>query len=98
MACGGVSQCVASVLGRVYGVLYGWQDRLADRLLGNRPIQSWQVSALANLGMSTQLAAFGLCTALGHPLAFVAVLVAEAIVVTAIFTLQPKREVSLEHR
>jgi hypothetical protein len=28
------------------------------------------VSLLANLGMSTQLAAFGLLIALGHPLAF----------------------------
>jgi phosphatidylglycerophosphate synthase len=98
LARGGVAQWDASMLGRVYGVLYGWQDRLADRLLGNRPIQSWQVTALANLGMSTQLAAFGFCTALGHPLAFVALLVAEAIFVTAIFTIQPKREVSFEHR
>lgn len=95
---GAVAQWDASALGRVYGVLYGWQDRLADRLLGSRAIHPWQVTALANLGMSTQLAAFGLCMALGHPLVFVAVLVAEAVFVTAIFTLQPKREVSLEHR
>jgi phosphatidylglycerophosphate synthase len=98
LARGGLPQWDDSVLGHVYGVMYGWQDRLADRLLGGRDIRAWQVSALANLGMSTQLAAFGLCMVLGHPVAFVAVLVAEAIFVLALFTLQPKREVSLEHR
>jgi archaetidylinositol phosphate synthase len=93
----------ASPLGRVYGVAYGWQDRLADRLLGARAIQPWQVGTLANLGMSTQLAAFGLCMALGHPLAFVALLVVEAFVVVALFLVPQKnptlqQEVSLEHR
>jgi CDP-alcohol phosphatidyltransferase-like enzyme len=88
----------SSLLGRVYGVLYGWQDRLADRLLGGRAIQPWQVSALANLGMTTQLAAFGLCMALGHPAAFVWVIVCEAVGVAALLTVQPKQEVSLEHR
>jgi archaetidylinositol phosphate synthase len=88
----------SSALGRVYGVLYGWQDRLADRLLGVRAIQSWQVSALANLGMSTQLASFGLCMGLGHPSAFVWVLVCEAVGVVALLSVQPKQEVSLEHR
>jgi phosphatidylglycerophosphate synthase len=87
-----------SILGRAYGLLYGWQDRLADRLLAGRAIQPWQVSALANLGMTTQLAAFGLCMALGHPTAFVWVLVCEAVGVAALLTIQPKQEVSLEHR
>jgi len=88
----------SSRLGRVYGVLYGWQDRLADRVLGGRAIQGRQVTALANLGMTTQLAAFGLCMALGHPAAFVWVLVCEAVAVAALLTVQPKQEVSLEHR
>ena len=88
----------SSPLGRVYGVVYGWQDRLADRLLGGRSIQAWQVSALANLGMTTQLAAFGLCMALGRPAAFVWVLVCEAVGVAALVSVQPKQEVSLEHR
>jgi phosphatidylglycerophosphate synthase len=95
---GSAAQWDSSALGRVYGVMYGWQDRLADRVLGCRAIRPWQVSALANLGMTTQLAAFGLCMALGHPLAYVAVLVAEAVFVITLFTLHPKREVSLEHR
>jgi archaetidylinositol phosphate synthase len=88
----------SSPLGRVYGLLYGWQDRLAERILGGRTIQSWQVTTLANLGMTTQLAAFGLCMVLGHPLAFVWVLVAEALVVVAALSVHPKQEVSLEHR
>jgi len=87
-----------SALGRVYGVLYGWQDRLADRVLGARAIQAWKVTALANLGMTTQLAAFGICVGLGEPLAFVWVLVAEAVGVVAMLSVQPKQEVSLEHR
>jgi archaetidylinositol phosphate synthase len=98
LARGGVAQWDGSPLGRVYGVLYGWQDRLADRVLGGRTIQPWQVTALANLGMTTQLAAFGLCMALGHPLAFVWVLVAETLAVVAILSVHPKQEVSLEHR
>jgi len=88
----------SSPLGRVYGVLYGWQDRVADRLLGGRSIQAWHVSSLANLGMTTQLAAFGLCMALGHPTAFIWVLVCEAVCVVALLSIQPKQEVSLEHR
>ncbi len=87
-----------SPLGRVYGVMYGWQDRLADRLLGRRTIERRQVGTLANLGMSTQLAAFGVCMALGHPLAFVWLLVAEAAVVVSLFSIPMKQEVSLEHR
>jgi hypothetical protein len=78
--------------------MYGWQDRLADRLLGGRPIESWQVGTLANLGMSTQLAAFGICMAVGHPLAFTWVLVLEAVVVVSLFLVPVKQEVSLEHR
>ena len=88
----------SSPLGRVYGLLYGWQDRLAERILGGRTIHSWQVMTLANLGMTTQLAAFGLCMVLGHPLAFVWVLVAEALLVVAALSVHPKQEVSLEHR
>jgi phosphatidylglycerophosphate synthase len=95
---GGVAAWDSSPLGRVYGVVYGWQDRLADRLLGGRAIQSWQVTALANAGMSTQLAAFGLCMALGRPLAFVWILAAEALAIVTLLTVHPKQEVSLEHR
>jgi len=59
-------------LRRIYGVVYAPQDRLAEALVARRPALtgSSAVSLLANLGMSTQLAAFGLLMALGHPLAF----------------------------
>jgi phosphatidylglycerophosphate synthase len=92
-----------SPLGRVYGLLYGWQDRLADRLLGSRTIHGRHVTVLANLGMSTQLAAFGLCMAFGHPSAFTWLLVVEAVAVVAVLAIQPRQveqrqEVSLEHR
>jgi len=95
---GGAAGWDSSPLGRVYGVLYGWQDRLADRVLGRRAIQPWQVTTLANLGMTTQLAAFGICVAVGHPLAFIWLLVAEALAVAVVLSIQPKQEVSLEHR
>jgi hypothetical protein len=87
-----------TILGRVYGLLYGWQDRIADRVLGGRGIAPWQVGALANLGMSTQLATFGVCMVLGHPLAYVWVLAAEAAAVVAILAIATGQEVSLEHR
>jgi phosphatidylglycerophosphate synthase len=61
-----------AVLGRIYAVVYAPQDRLAEALVARRPALTSRsaVSLLANLGMSTQLAAFGLLMALGHPLAF----------------------------
>ena len=94
----GVASWDGSALGRVYGFMYGWQDRVADRVLGARRIQSWQVGFLANLGMSTQLAAFGLCMAFGHPAFFTWLLVLEAVAVVALLSIPPKQEVSLEHR
>ena len=45
------------------------------------------MSLLANLGMSTQLAAFGLLIALGYPLAFAWVALAEvAVIALALLT------------
>ena len=61
-----------AMLRRIYTVAYAPQDRLAEALVARRPALTSPatVSLLANLGMSTQLAAFGLLMALGHPLAF----------------------------
>jgi archaetidylinositol phosphate synthase len=61
-----------AVLRRIYAGVYAPQDRLAEALVVRRPTLTspTAVSLLANLGMSTQLAAFGLLMALGHPLAF----------------------------
>jgi archaetidylinositol phosphate synthase len=65
----------------LYLLLYAPQDRLVERLVARRlraaGLQARRayhdratVSVLANLGMSTQLVAFGLCIALGRPEAF----------------------------
>ena len=87
----------SSLLGRVYGVLYGWQDRLVERCVRRRP-DLFAVGALAQLGMSSQLAAFGVCIALGHPLAYVWILLAQVVFVPALWLLRPSnQEVSLEH-
>ena len=85
-----------SVLGRVYGLVYGWQDRLAERFLSGRA-DLFTVGTLAQLGLSSQLAAFGLCIALGSPLVYVWILLAQVVVVAALCLLTPSKEVSLEH-
>jgi hypothetical protein len=75
----------------VYAVVYAPQDRLAEALVTRRPVLTSPVSVsiLANLGMSTQLAAFGLLLALGQPLAFAWLALAE--VVSIALVLVPHR-------
>jgi phosphatidylglycerophosphate synthase len=65
---------LTAALARAYAILYGWQDRLLERVL--RPDRR-AVAVLAQLGMSTQLLTFGVCMALGHPLAYVWLLLGE---------------------
>jgi archaetidylinositol phosphate synthase len=79
------------LLRRVYGLVYAPQDRLAEALVARRPALAGPlaVSLLANLGMSTQLAAFALLMALGHPLAFAWVALAEVAVIA--LALLPRR-------
>ncbi len=80
------------LLQRVYAVGYGWQDRLVERFVESRLRGASDearsayhdrrtVAVLANMGMTPQLAAFGVCTAVGHPLAFVWVLAGELLLV-----------------
>jgi phosphatidylglycerophosphate synthase len=80
-----------AVLRRIYGIVYAPQDLLAEALVARRPalVRSTAVSLLANLGMSTQLAAFGLLMALGHPLVFAWVALAEAALIA--LALLPRR-------
>jgi phosphatidylglycerophosphate synthase len=75
----------------IYGVVYAPQDRLAEAIVARRPalVNPAAVSLLANLGMSTQLAVFGVLLALGHPLAFAWVALAE--VVSIALALLPRR-------
>ena len=80
-----------TVLRRIYAAVYAPQDRLAEVLVRRRPglTRPAAVSLLANLGMSTQLAAFGLLMALGHPLAFAWLALAQVAVIA--FVLLPRR-------
>jgi archaetidylinositol phosphate synthase len=100
-----------SVLGRVYSVLYGWQDRAVERFVDRRTRDGdagsyhdgFTVSVLANLGMSTQLAVFGASLALGHPLVYVWLLLVQVAGVVMLFArrealMRSNREVVLEHR
>ena len=80
-----------SALQRIYGAVYAPQDKLAEALVARRPAltSSTAVSLLANLGMSTQLAAFGFLMALGHPLAFPWLALAQVAVIALV--LFPRR-------
>ena len=80
-----------AVLRRIYGVVYAPQDRLAEAIVARRPalVSPAAVSALANLGMSTQLAVFGVLLALGHPLPFAWVAFAEVALIA--LALLPRR-------
>jgi archaetidylinositol phosphate synthase len=105
---------LTAALARIYALVYGWQDALVEQLVERRLRGASQearrvyhdrttVTALANMGMSTQLAAFGLAVALGHPLAYVWLLPAQVALVGLLLArrellIRPNREVSLEHR
>jgi archaetidylinositol phosphate synthase len=80
-----------AVLRRIYVFVYAPQDRLAEALVARRPALTspLAVSLLANLGMSTQLAAFGLLIAVGRPLVFAWVALAEVAVIA--LALLPRR-------
>lgn len=75
-----------ALLRRIYGFVYSPQDRLAESLVVRRPVLTTprSVSLLANLGMSTQLAVFGLLLGLGEPLTFAWLAVAEVAVVALV--------------
>jgi phosphatidylglycerophosphate synthase len=83
--------CGTAPLRRIYGLVYAPQDRLAESLVARRPwlTSPTAVSWLANLGMSTQLAAFGLLTVVGHPIAFAWLALAEVVVIA--LALLPRR-------
>ena len=78
-----------SPLGRAYGALYGWQDRLAERVVRN-PSRA-TVFVASNFGLSPQLLALGICLALGHPLAYVGVVTVCAAVLAALVTIDRRK-------
>lgn len=74
---------VARILERVYGIVYAPQDRLLERFVewrlrraGADPARrlgyhdAWTVGVVANFGLSSQLAALGLCLVVGSPAAY----------------------------
>jgi archaetidylinositol phosphate synthase len=82
----------ASVLAPLYRLLYGWQDVLFEKAVRGRPSRR-TVGFVANFGLSTQLLALGVCLALGHPAAYVAVVCACAL--SLVRMLSPERRVEL---
>jgi archaetidylinositol phosphate synthase len=82
----------AGVLRGLYVLVYAPQDRLAEQFFSRRLRDAGPQSRLAyhdratvvvltNLGMSTQLLAFGICIALGRPAAFAWIAIAELVLV-----------------
>ena len=109
LARGAPASSDTSVLGRVYAVLYGWQDTLVERFVEKRSAgrsayhDHATIGVMANLGMTTQLAVLGLCLIAGRPLAFVAIALGELVLVGALFVrreflVDVEPEVVLEHR
>ena len=78
-----------SPLGRLYGVLYGWQDRLAQALI-RRPSRTTVLLA-SNFGLSPQLLVLGVCLSAGHPRVYVTVLLGCTAVLTALIAVDRGR-------
>jgi phosphatidylglycerophosphate synthase len=79
-----------SLVARIYGIVYAPQDRLAEAVVRRRPART-TVGIVANFGLSTQLAALGVCLALGHPGAYLVVLFFCTVVVVALVANQSRR-------
>ena len=88
------------LLRRAYATVYAPQDRLAEWIVARRPslVSPSTVTVLANLGMSTQLAVFGLFLVLGHPLGFAWLAVGQLAAITLALLPQrtPKTEMAWE--
>jgi archaetidylinositol phosphate synthase len=93
----------AGVLRRLYVLVYAPQDSLVERFFARRLRDAGPharlayhdrttVVVLTNLGMSTQLAAFGICIALGRPAVFAWIAIAELVLVA---TLILRRELAI---
>jgi hypothetical protein len=97
---------VARLLERIYVAVYAPQDRLVERFIEWRLRRTsdparrlayhdrWTVGVLANVGLSTQLAALGVCLALSRPAAYLWLVLGCA---TAVVALAARRELSLRH-
>jgi archaetidylinositol phosphate synthase len=67
-----------------YGVVFGPLDRLYRRLFGHAGVDRLAVAALANLGLSTQLLALGVCLVLDAPEAYLWLVLGSLLVVAAL--------------
>jgi archaetidylinositol phosphate synthase len=65
-----------SLVARIYDVVYGPQDRLAEVIVRNP--SRLTVGLASNFGLSPQLLILGICLAVGHPQAYLGVLVIQA--------------------
>jgi phosphatidylglycerophosphate synthase len=83
-----------ALLRRLYGLVYAPQDRLAEAFVARRPALTspLAVSLLANLGLSTQLAAFGLLLAVEQPLAFAWLALGEAALIALVLLPIPRQQ------
>ena len=78
-----------SALGRVYALLYGWQDRFAGTVI-RRPSRR-TVFVASNFGLSPQLLVLGVCLAAGNPRAYVVVLAACFVVLVSLMTIDRRK-------
>lgn len=78
-----------SPLGRAYAVLYGWQDRLAERVI--RLPRRATVFVASNFGLSPQLLVLGVCLAAGHPGAYVGVIAICLFVLAVLVTIDRRK-------
>jgi archaetidylinositol phosphate synthase len=83
---------LAGVLGRLYALVYAPQDRLVERFMERRLRGRGAVAVLANFGLSTQMAALGVCLAAGAPAAYAWVAIGCAV---ALVPLALRRELLL---
>ena len=72
------------ILIRVYGLVFGPLDSASRRLWRGVDVDGFSVTALANMGLSTQLAALGICLALGAPEAYLWVALAGLLAVASL--------------
>jgi phosphatidylglycerophosphate synthase len=71
-------------LGLAYGVVFRPLDRLFRRSFGQTSVDRLAVTVLANLGLSTQLLALGLCLVLAEPEAYLWLVLACLLLVAAL--------------
>ena len=79
------------VLMRVYELFLGPLDRGIRRLWTRAAVDRRAVTVLANLGLSTQLAALGVCLALGAPEAYLWIVLA-CLLLVAVLSARRRRE------